>query len=996
MADKTWFDMVMEELYGDFEKIEEELFRNDRQEGIEMSRMRNRDDDELDDLLDDDEEEIDLFDEEDEDTMDIEVDDEGGIELTPDQEAEEIRRGNLPDSRDNVLEPERDPLPEGAGTTEPVDYNISADIRDWANVMRGEDEEIPLFEEEEGIEMTEMGGGEAGEVVEFGGEELPGLFTDIDLGEAAESATLGGEIAGEAAVEGAAAAGFAEAVGAVAAVAGPVAAAVGAAVAIGTLVDAVVKSNERVDNAKAYIKKLSAIADKTEGHTDTALEFYNNSVKRQNDYTRLYYKYVFGKDDPLNFEKNVGTGKNLLTFTYKSDAENLSKTQLTARIANMLNMDASTLENIFFNTKDLWGGDAIDIKKKKVLSIYNTLAKTRQFQDFVSSNTRSYRFETSFHQNITETLFSSDSRIQRHYEDQAKQDSTYKSDLTLRTQQINKYVKSQGFNVVYTEEDVAEGYNPKGARKFDLVNGYTKLPEILKVPFWVTYYKANEKRFKNDDLAVIERNDRRWQENGKRRLSKKVKNVGLEEQQYIDAYTEPHLHNKGPRGFIDYDSIVRKRRRRRPVRPDTPQPAPSDKPDKPKPTPSDKPGTDIPTSNKDLPAGDIPLMGDNAGRFQVRPDKENLFDAQMTYRFDLGMARHLAEVSDKSYEDNVEPFSIYDIVETIQIDIRSIGLLLHSRRHNTTVVCYRGTDIPSLSPMSMIDSGLDVLTDLAIDSVPYLNMKVHSGFFDYYNRSFEQVSNFIKKYSDNKTKLLSCGHSLGASPAVYLAYCWGYKHEKFMGCYNYGSPRGVTDKGDFDQFAPYVYRIADYNDPIAAVPLQVMGFHHVGDCYMINSTDTMATLTHLGNTKKADDAYKAGLTSLLFATYHKMSHYRQSLRFIAQHYTSVGASARSEKKMIDTGGARYDIGLEMNPKASKKVLITSKAKYKHTGEYFKDKAIYQQIDGARGSFITNYHADYGMMMTPIPRSLKDAIVGVYFYKPGEFKSSGAVKGFVAY
>ena len=46
---------------------------------------------------------------------------------------------------DNILEPEIDPLPEGAGQTEVVDYNISADIRDWANVMRGEDEEIPLL-----------------------------------------------------------------------------------------------------------------------------------------------------------------------------------------------------------------------------------------------------------------------------------------------------------------------------------------------------------------------------------------------------------------------------------------------------------------------------------------------------------------------------------------------------------------------------------------------------------------------------------------------------------------------------------------------------------------------------------------------------------------------------------------------------------------------------------------------------------------------------------
>jgi len=158
----------------------------------------------------------------------------------------------------------------------------------------------------------------------------------------------------------------------------------------------------------------------------------------------------------------------------------------------------------------------------------------------------------------------------------------------------------------------------------------------------------------------------------------------------------------------------------------------------------------------------------------------------------------------------------------------------------------------------------------------------------------------------------------------------------------------------------------------------------------------MASLTHLGNTESADEIFRAALTSLFYASYHKIPTYRRSLRFILHHYTSVGASVRSDKKMINTGVARYDIPLTMNPKASKKVLITSKAKYKHTGKYFKDKAIYEQINRAKGSFITTYHADYGMMMTPIPRSLKDAIVGVYFYKAGEFKSTGAVKGFVAY
>ncbi len=1003
MSENNWYDKFLEELHGDFEEIEDTLFRQD---GIEMQRMRPQEEDELEVDYDDEEEEIDLFDDEDvldDDAMDIEIGEDGDISLTPGQEAEEIRRGNLPDPRDNVLEPERDPIPEGAGQTESMEYNVSADIRDWANVMRGEDEEIPLFDEEEGIEMTEMG--ESGEVVEFGGQELPGLFEEVDLGEAVESATLGGEIAGETAIEGAAVAGFAEAVSAVAAVAGPVAAVVGAGIAIGTIVDSVVKSNERVDNAKEYVKKLSAIADKTEGHTDTALDYYNKSVKTQNDYTRLYYKYVFGRLDPANFEKNVGTGNDFSTFSYKNEGKNLSKEELTARIASMLNMNPVSLANIFFKTQGLWGEDALDIKKKKILSIYNTLNKTQQFQEFVKNQHMSYRFEGSMHQNISQTLFSNDSRIQRHYEEQSEKDPNYAAFLTQRTQQVNEYLQKNGFKATYSEADVAEGYNPKGPPKFDLVNGYTQVPKVLKVPFWVTYYKMNERKFKNDDLAVIERNDRLWQQNGKRRLfggaETKTGQQDLEEQQYEDTYGEPHLHNQGDRGFIDYDKIVRRRRRRRPVRPDTP--AKPDAPDAPD-TPDSPPKPDIPALN---PSSDntpvVPLVdenGDPYNFFYPNPEQENDFDPQKTYKFDLEIARHMAEICQKSYEDTFESFSMYDIIEPIKIDIRIIGYALYSKSHNTIVVCYRGTDFIGAdnfyNPFFYPNMVLDILNDIAFLPVEYENIRVHQGFFDYFTRSISQVTNFIEKYSNAGTKLFSSGHSLGANPAAYLSYCWGLKHDKYMGCYNFGSPRGVYDAGDFYQYAPYVYRIADLLDPIAAIPLRSQGLQHIGDCYAIESTDKMARITHLGTSSKADSVFSAGITSVLSGSYHKMENYIRSLRLINQHYRDVNAGSRSVKRMIDDGRSHHEIGLKLNKNASKKVLITAKAKYKHTGSYFKAKPIYEQIDGVPGHFIPNYHKQYGMLMTPVPRTLKDAIIGVYYYKPGEFSGSGAVKGLVVY
>ena len=100
--------------------------------------------------------------------------------------------------------------------------------------------------------------------------------------------------------------------------------------------------------------------------------------------------------------------------------------------------------------------------------------------------------------------------------------------------------------------------------------------------------------------------------------------------------------------------------------------------------------------------------------------------------------------------------------------------------------------------------------------------------------------------------------------------------------------------------------------------------------------------------------------------------------------------------MIHDGVKNGTVRTKLAPNADKSILISNTHSFQHSGKYFKSKPIYHQTDGADLAFIPNYHRDTGLVMTPIPKSIRQAIIGVYMYKPEENKSSGQVKGIFVY
>ena len=69
------------------------------------------------------------------------------------------------------------------------------------------------------------------------------------------------------------------------------------------------------------------------------------------------------------------------------------------------------------------------------------------------------------------------------------------------------------------------------------------------------------------------------------------------------------------------------------------------------------------------------------------------------------------------------------------------------------------------------------------------------------------------------------------------------------------------------------------------------------------------------------------------------------------------------------------------------------------GETPKDAAIRETKEETGISsleFIPNFHKSHGMLMTPIPSSMEDAILGIYFYEENQFPGAGAFKGFAVF
>eukprot|EP00943_MAST-04B_sp_MAST-4B-sp1_P003802 g3802.t1 len=594
-----------------------------------------------------------------------------------------------------------------------------------------------------------------------------------------------------------------------------------------------------------------------------------------------------------------------------------------------------------------------------------------------------------------------DGRLLEHYKQQAINDPDYKKALLDLQKTINDKRKIEG-NPPLTLNQIESG----DARGFKAGTGFLPAKGTRSyLPFWAVYYRNKKRKFRQQDAVQMNSRYNQWVARGRKAIKHKVTQEEIDFQNSFFIHSQSkniHGRDMGDANANEYSNVILDPdglgtgeevtffRRRRHNRRKPPRDIPADDPDaKDKPTTSD---TKVNTGTEYL---DIEADSD--------PVQENDFDRN--YYFSINTAEHLCRLCARAYDppeenETEEGFDVVEFMGNENSFSHTQGRMYYSKASNVIVIVYRGTDFSRFGSMRPDLAMQDIIIDLKALSVldKETNVEVHSGFHEYFIETYEQVKAFIENYYTEDCIIYTTGHSLGAPPSI-LCSMYLNKHLQDKVCVNYtfGCPRAFTkDTADrVNVLASPCYRIADTWDFIAGMPPNILGYFHVGECHAIDSSyfGVSAKMRLISDKQKANDLFNYPIVNF---TFHLMKHYMQSMRFLLDHHNLVGNSFRSEKQMVDSGHITHSSTLKPNKNASSTILMTNDHSYRHTGRSFGNKRVYQQADATHLEFIPNYHKGHGLTMTPIPSSLKHAIVGIYMYREGEFSGKGEVKGFIVY
>lgn len=117
----------------------------------------------------------------------------------------------------------------------------------------------------------------------------------------------------------------------------------------------------------------------------------------------------------------------------------------------------------------------------------------------------------------------------------------------------------------------------------------------------------------------------------------------------------------------------------------------------------------------------------------------------------------------------------------------------------------------------------DFVTDLKVGIPPFgkTEICVHKGFQEAFDSVWSEIDNALTHLI---CPIYYAGHSLGAALATLAAV-----RRRPKATYTFGSPR-VGNQAFVDSLADaQIYRIVDDQDIVATVPLEAMGFKHVGE-----------------------------------------------------------------------------------------------------------------------------------------------------------------------
>ncbi len=895
---------------------------------------------------------------------------------------------------------------------------------------------------------------EDGEVAESGATEtIPGMTETVEETSAildevfGASAEVGAEVdVAAAAIDAGTAAGDAAlaAMGTAAAVVGAVAAVAGVAL---TVVQIVEEFN-RVAALDETYEKYAELGEKMSRATTLAADTYNQHTQENNSFLSQYYKYVmpYTKFGPKwkRSEANVmpkfvfvndynqykDEEKGDSSFSYDDDGLGLisgtddpsmrTKTGLRYHLAEMLNNGHTSdstqsqfrkILNIL-EQKDAWGRPLL--RGNELATLYTNVKKSYDFHTFIES-IKPRRHSSSAANNAESLLGIRDQFLLDQFRNQSQSDPAYKRALTQYTALINKKRKEKDPSLMPL--DTADVSSPMFMTVKQLSKDTTLNP---KVDFWAIYFNANKRRFMKKWFNRISEEKVKYIKQGRRLQAppeptpEEIRQTQADYTQNITALTHemevgnnreyrdghriirkgvsyhyPREESKPEKSIKDIyiDNILKKGFQRKKRKQDT----------------EEKQQEEVDDEKDEKVKPKRSSQNTIISNINFRPEKENEFDRETAFSIDV--AHHLAYLCNKAYEEAStamggeieEGYTDVQFMGTEGFFDSTQGRMYWNEDDKAITIVYRGTDFTLEMDKMLSDAGIDA----AAAPTTYLGMNVHWGFYHYFEKSLEQVLAFVDKYYNDDVVIYTTGHSLGAIPSVLLSACLNQKKKRTC-CvnYNYGSPRGFLESSRklVDDLVPVSFRIADINDIVAGTTLQNLflmpwskPYSHVGDAYVIESSPdaSYATMKMVKDRKVSDSLFSIKSMNVI---YHKMDHYIKSLDFIQNHLNAFQGSLRSEDNMIDSAQPSFD----SRYKTEGKVLLSNmKNAFKKAGRQYQGKQVYHEIGAEHLEYLPQYYGEKGLMMTPIPTTMKDAIIGFHVYNENDFVG-GEVKGFFLY
>jgi len=895
---------------------------------------------------------------------------------------------------------------------------------------------------------------EDGEVAEMGATEtIPGMTETVEETSAildevfGASAEVGAEVdVAAAAIDAGTAAGDAAlaAMGTAAAVVGAVAAVAGVAL---TVVQIVEEFN-RVAALDETYEKYAELGEKMSRATTLAADTYNQHTQENNSFLTQYYKYVmpYTKFGPKwkRSEANVmpkfvfvndynqykDEEKGDSSFSYDDDGLGLisgaddpsirTKTGLRYHLAEMLNNGHTSdstqsqfrkILNIL-EQKDAWGRPLL--RGNELATLYTNVKKSYDFHTFIE-NIKPRRHSSSAANNAESLLGIRDQFLLDQFRNQSQSDPAYKRALIQYTALINKKRKEKDPSLMPL--DTADVSSPMFMTVKQLSKDTTLNP---KVDFWAIYFNANKRRFMKKWFNRISEEKVKYIKQGRRLQAppeptpEEIRQTQADYAQNITALTHemevgnnreyrdghriirkgvsyhyPREESKPEKSIKDIyvDNILKKGFQRKKRKQDT----------------EEKQQEEVDDEKDEKVKPKRSSQNTIISNINFRPEKENEFDRETAFSIDV--AHHLAYLCNKAYEEAStamggeieEGYTDVQFMGTEGFFDSTQGRMYWNEDDKAITIVYRGTDFTLEMDKMLSDAGIDA----AAAPTTYLGMNVHWGFYHYFEKSLEQVLAFVDKYYNDDVVIYTTGHSLGAIPSVLLSACLNQKKKRTC-CvnYNYGSPRGFLESSRklVDDLVPVSFRIADINDIVAGTTLQNLflmpwskPYSHVGDAYVIESSPdaSYATMKMVKDRKVSDSLFSIKSMNVI---YHKMDHYIKSLDFIQNHLNAFQGSLRSEDNMIDSAQPSFD----SRYKTEGKVLLSNmKNAFKKAGRQYQGKQVYHEIGAEHLEYLPQYYGEKGLMMTPIPTTMKDAIIGFHVYNENDFVG-GEVKGFFLY